>query len=241
MPAFDRYLLWPVLFLCHLLAVSLLSWHLLAQANFLYPISYRWLAIDAHIQHYGPENHYKSSFAQTTPTEHQQLFNDIVRAIQNHGTGLADIRYRLPDTTQTPLMHGAEIIHLQDVANLIDIFYITGAAAALLWLLLLVYAAQRKIACPPIKKIMLGFSAGLTLLAIGFLIIGPEKVFYWLHELIFPDDHQWFFYYQESLMTTLMKAPDLFGLIGIFLIACCTILWLVSVWGMHKLLNRIHQ
>ena len=35
-----------------------------------------------------------------------------------------------------------------------------------------------------------------------------------MHEMVFPDDHQWFFYYQDSLMTTLMKAPDIFFAIG---------------------------
>jgi hypothetical protein len=43
------------------------------------------------------------------------------------------------------------------------------------------------------------------------VLFGPVNVFYKLHTWIFPADHQWFFYYQESLMTTLMKAPDIFG------------------------------
>ncbi len=50
--------------------------------------------------------------------------------------------------------------------------------------------------------------------AILVVVIGPVKVFYALHELLFPDGHQWFFYYQESLMSTMMKAPELFGWIA---------------------------
>ena len=38
-----------------------------------------------------------------------------------------------------------------------------------------------------------------------------------MHEWVFPAEHQWFFYYQESLMTVLMKAPDLFGAIAILI------------------------
>ena len=55
--------------------------------------------------------------------------------------------------------------------------------------------------------------------------------FYALHEWIFPDNHQWFFYYQESLMTVLMKAPDLFGAISV-LIALLAI-------PIYLLLNRL--
>lgn len=53
--------------------------------------------------------------------------------------------------------------------------------------------------------------------AIGavLLIVGPEKVFNQLHIWVFPDDHQWFFYYQDSLMSTMMFAPHLFGWIGL--------------------------
>ena len=61
-----------------------------------------------------------------------------------------------------------------------------------------------------------GLLLGGLLAAVGLvlLIAGPTAVFYQLHIWIFPDDHQWFFYYQESLMSTMMKAPDLFGGIG---------------------------
>jgi hypothetical protein len=35
---------------------------------------------------------------------------------------------------------------------------------------------------------------------------------------VFPEGHQWFFYYQDSLMSTLMKAPYLFGYIALALL-----------------------
>jgi hypothetical protein len=35
-----------------------------------------------------------------------------------------------------------------------------------------------------------------------------------LHTVVFPADHQWFFYYKDSLMASLMKAPDIFAAIA---------------------------
>jgi hypothetical protein len=63
--------------------------------------------------------------------------------------------------------------------------------------------------------------AGISILALSVIailfIIGPRKSFHWIHTQIFPAGDQWFFYYQDSLMTTLMKAPDLFGFMGALL------------------------
>ena len=52
------------------------------------------------------------------------------------------------------------------------------------------------------------------LCGIVIFAVGAHDVFKAMHEMVFPDDHQWFFYYQDSLMTTLMKAPDIFFAIG---------------------------
>jgi hypothetical protein len=65
----------------------------------------------------------------------------------------------------------------------------------------------------------------IAALIAAVLIIGSKKVFYYLHTWIFPPEHPWFFYYQDSLMTTLMKAPDLFGLIAALLLALWLLLW----------------
>lgn len=232
------FLLWPILLAGHFLALSLLTWQLLAQVNFAYPLGYELLEIDQHIKRYGPENRYKPDFGQTTSTEHRQLFAEITDAVQNHGKGLADISYRLPDGTYTPLMREAEIIHLQDVANLIDRFYWAGWIGIFLWLLLLILAYRQKRGFPALKKILAGFVLGLIAIASLVLLIGPQRVFYWLHIQIFPDEHEWFFYYQDSLMTTLMKAPDLFGFITVILMLVFTLLWALTVWGMTRILRQ---
>ncbi|MCA1791191.1 MAG: hypothetical protein LC667_15470, partial [Thioalkalivibrio sp.] len=44
-------------------------------------------------------------------------------------------------------------------------------------------------------------------------LMGPQEVFDGLHEWIFASGHTWFFYYEDSLMTTVMKAPDIFAAI----------------------------
>ena len=234
-----HFFLWPLLLLGHLLAVSLLAWHLLAQINFVYPVGYDLLDVEQHIRHFGPLNRYKKEFEQTTPAEHLDLFAQITQAVQNHGEGLADITYRLPNGTATPLMREAEVIHLQDVANLVDVFYWAGLIGGLVWLCLLAYAYQQRIPFPALKKILLGFLSGLVLITLTILLIGPKAVFYWLHEQIFPDEHEWFFFYQDSLMTTLMKAPDLFGFIAVILVVVIILLWGLSVWGMTRLLKPV--
>lgn len=238
MTFFDRFLLWPLLLIGHVLATSLLAWHLLAQVNFVYPLGYKLLSIDQHIQQYAPLNRYKPEFEQTTPAEHQQLFSEIVDAVQEHGRGLAEISYRGADGSPILLMREAEVIHLQDVASLIDIFYRAGFIGLAIWLLLFGYAWQRSKTFPPLKRILAGFAALIVVASITIVIIGPTAVFYWLHIKIFPDEHEWFFFYQDSLMTTLMHAPQLFGVISVILVALFALIWAASVWGMARALPQ---
>lgn len=235
---FNRYLLWPTLLTAHFLVASLFAWHLLAQVNFAYPLGYELLDINEHIQTYGPQNRFKDHFASTSPAEHKQIFAQITEAIQNGGQGLAGIDYTLPDGGREPLMRDPEVVHLQDVAYLVQDLYRAGGVAAVLLVLTLAYAYRQRLRLPPARKLMLGFAGALALITLTVLIIGPIKVFYWLHDYVFPEDHPWFFYYQDSLMTTLMKAPDLFGFIAILLVVLIGIVWGLSLWGMARLLDR---
>jgi uncharacterized membrane protein len=236
-----RFALWPSLLLGHLLAVILLAWHLLAQFSFAYPMGYRLLSLDKHIQEFAAVNRYKKNFELISSQDHWNIFSQITAAVQHHGKGLAAINYTLPDGKSIPLMHAAEITHLQDVANLIDIFYTVGIVGALTWLILLYIAYRKKIQFPSLKKILQGFCGGILLLTVLIFGFGAKKVFYWLHTQIFPEGHQWFFYYDESLMTTLMKAPDIFGFIGSLLAVLIVIFWLSSVWAMNMLLFRFDR
>lgn len=226
-----------MVFIGQLLAVSLLAWHLLAQINFAYPLGYKLLDLNTHIAEYAPLNRHIHGFEFTQPKEHWQLFAQITHSVQNNAEGLADIYFELPSSTRIPLMHEAEIVHLQDVSHLINSFYRAGIIGALLWGIFLWLAYRQKLTFPSAKKIALGFIAGVAFASTLILSIGATRSFYWLHTKVFPEDHQWFFYYEDSLMTTLMKAPDIFAFIATLLLLLIVILWGGSLYGMTRLLK----
>lgn len=230
-------LFWPPLFICQLLATALLSWHLLAQVNFAYPLGYKLLQLDKHIAEFAPLNRYKQGFEYTTAKDHWRLFGEICSAIQHSGAGLQKISYTLPNGQSTPLMHESEIVHLQDVSHLIYGFYWVGSLAALMWFALLLLAKRRAWSLPSSNKILLGFGIGLVAITGLILSLGAKQVFYWAHTQIFPEGHQWFFYYQDSLMTTLMKAPDIFAFIATLLLLLLIAFWLLGFWAMNRILE----
>jgi hypothetical protein len=238
MKLFYRYGLWPVFFTSQILALALLSWHIMAQVHFAYPLGYKLLGLKAHIAEFAPLNNFKRDFELIQPEEHWRLFGEISTAVQASGAGLAKIEYRLANGQHTPLMHSAEIIHLQDVANLIDNIYRLGAGAWLIWLGLIALVYRQKMQLPAAKKIFIGFAASLGVVALGLSLIGTKKCFYWLHEQIFPAGHQWFFFYQDSLMTTLMKAPDIFAFIAALLTSLLVLSGWLSLVVTRRLLTR---
>lgn len=232
-----RCCFWPAFFFSHFIATTLLAWHLLAQVHFVYPLGYQLLGLESHIAEYAPMNRYKDNFEQVSKEDHWRLFGEISDAVQNNGKGLEDIQYPLKNGQSIALMHKAEIIHLQDVANLINVFYLVGIICGVTWLCLLGTAKLIKLTPPSLSKVSLGFVGAILSTSVLILFIGAKKVFYWLHIQIFPDNHQWFFYYQDSLMTTLMKAPDIFAFITVVLLALLVGLWGASYWVMTQFLS----
>lgn len=237
MKHFYNFFFWPVFFISQLIALSLISWHLMAQLHFGYPVGYQLLGLKEHIAEYAPLNRYKQDFEFTTAEDHWRLFGEICHAIQNQGRGLADIQYSLSNGQKTSLMHQDEIIHLQDVANLVDKFYFTGHIALALWLLAWIIIYWQKPRPPSNKKVLTAFLSLLALAGVTILLLGAKDVFYWLHIQIFPADHKWFFYYQDSLMTTLMKAPDIFAFITILLVVALLVFWIVSSCCLTKMVK----
>lgn len=238
MKYFLPIIFWPTFFCCQLLALALASWHLLAQFHFAYPIGYRLLGLEQHIAEFAPLNRYKEDFEYTPATEHWRLFGEISDAVQNSGRGLQNISYTLTNGQTTGLMHEAEIIHLQDVANLIDQFYRLGLIAAPLWLVLFAVAIWRQWSPPATTKVIGGFIASIAVAMAIIIAVGAKTVFYWLHEQVFPEGHQWFFYYQDSLMTTLMKAPDIFAFISGFLLVILILFWWFAFLAFKQLFNH---
>ena len=100
------------------------------------------------------------------------------------------------------------------MARLVDGLYRLGLGAAMVWLAALVWLWRLRLPPPPLGRYLAGLALAAVVLALGVIAVGPKKVFYIAHTLIFPAGHQWFFYYEESLMTMLMKAPDLFAAIA---------------------------
>jgi hypothetical protein len=231
------YLIWPLIFIGQLLATCLLSWHLLAQINFAYTTGYKLLDLDKHIAEFAPLNKHVHGFEFTHPKDHWELFAQITDSVQHSGRGLAEISFTLPNNTKLALMHTAEIIHLQDVSNLINKFYLAGIVGTCIWIIFLWFAYRQKLSFPSPRNIVLGFCGAIFLITTIILSLGATKVFYWLHTKVFPDGHQWFFYYEDSLMTTLMKAPDIFAFIASLLVILLVIFWGLSTFGMARLLR----
>lgn len=195
------------------------SWRCLAWVDFLYPVFYEVLDIRAHIEEFGPQNRYKADFETTGREEHVRLFGEIAAAIHASGRGLESLEYRDDQGHAIDrLLREPEVIHLRDVAQLIDWIRPVGWLA-FAWtgihLLLIRWLAWP---VPPLRRLLAasGLATGAAVLLV--LAIGPQRIFYWLHDLLFPPENPWFFYYQDSLMTTLMKAPDLFGAIAVVLL-----------------------
>lgn len=213
-----------------------ISWVLLAQVNFGYSLLYPTMGIHEHIQKYGPQNRYRHGFERTDEKEHKRLFANIVDAIHSDGKGLDKIVYRLPSGEPVrTLLRQPEVVHLQDVAHLINQFYLVATIAIIITFLYVGYFSFRRIPLPSLKQQAIGIGSVCGIGAVFILLIGPVKVFYAMHEWIFPDNHQWFFYYQESLMTIVMKAPDVFGAITIFI----TLLAIGIYLGLNRLLHII--
>lgn len=221
--------LWPLYALTLLISATLIAWHLLAKLDFAYPQAYKLLEIDKHISRFAPQNRYRKQFELTSQDERFQLFSEIVTSIQNNGKGLATITYSHAGKRST-LLREVEVVHLQAVANLVNRFYWLGTVSIVVSLILFALIRRIKPPRPKLKPVMAGiFSLALSGIAILF-IVGPKNSFLWFHTLIFPEGHQWHFYYQDSLMTTLMKAPDLFGFMGALLGIVTLLLYLCLLY-----------
>lgn len=221
------------------LVVLALAWLILAKQDFAYEFWHDNVGIAEGIEKYGPKNRYRKGFADTTPEQRFILFSQINNSVHHQGKGLSDITYQTKTSRgRQSLLRQPEIIHLQDVANLLDFLKIAVMIAVVFWVLLFVILAKRYQSMPSVKFQLLSLSG---LLLLGFLLIavlGPEEVFNTLHIWVFPKDHQWFFYYQESLMSTMMLAPILFGWISILWLVVALVLYGFIILLLSKVLSR---
>jgi hypothetical protein len=213
------------------LAALWLAWHALAAVDFLYPAFYDTIGVHEHIQEFAPENRYKRGFEDTTPAERQRLFAAIVDAIHHSGEGLEELTYH--DAAGRPvdrLLRPPEVGHLQDVARLLDRLLPAGALAMAWVVVHLLLMRRLGWTLPPLRR-LLGYSLAAVGVAVAVvLLIGPRRVFAWAHDLVFPPDHPWFFYYQDSLMSTFMMAPYLFGAIALVMLPLAVLGYAGLLW-----------
>ncbi len=235
MKKFQIYILWASYSLGSLLVCIWLAWQLSAQFNFAYPVWYSALDIDQTISQTMPGHLYKKEFIFTDSKEHYRLFGEIVSSIQAGGQGLAEIRFYTPQGKKLgALLTESEIIHLQDVANLVDLLDWLVVGVVTICLALMSAIIYLQLPMPTVRKLGISLLATVVTATACILSFGAQTFFYWLHTVIFPAEHQWFFYYEESLMSTLMKAPDLFAPISIMLLVLGLLIW----WLHIKCLQR---
>lgn len=225
-------------FVSALISCFFMGWLLLASQAFFYPAIYEGAHFQQHMLRYAPQNRFKPDFALTTPAEHKRMFAAINHAVHLAPQELDNISYQTINSAEPQkLLHMREIQHLQDVAGFIRNLYLIGAVSLLILLtsILLMRRKRISIASGHLMLLSSGLLAGL--IAVVLLVFGATKVFYWIHILIFPKNHAWFFYYQDSLMSTLMKAPDLFAYIGIELVLLGGILFTAQYFMLRHFLN----
>lgn len=215
--------LWALL---ALVVCLFMAWKIAGGFQFFYSSAYQLLKIDQTIAEYAPQNRYRSHFPATAANVHIEMFSAISDAILQNGEGLANIEYKGTDGKDYTLLHQAEVLHLEDVSRLIIVLEKAGWVAMFLWIALTVAIFWLWKWSMPSFVSLIGSVIGFTVVAVvTVLLAGSEKVFYNLHIYIFPSDHQWFFYYQDSLMTTIMKAPDLFAYIAVILLTITLVLF----------------
>ena len=230
-----------------------ISWQVNKSANFSYNFWYQHLNINKTIVKNVAKNiHGKQDFPTDDALLHQEKFSDIVKAIHQQGKGLSNISYFNAKGHIRRFLTSSEVQHLQDVANLLDkVIKIWWGSALLLLVLFVVYHnaslsksnANSKLSSfnrlvlagmsiRAITKIPSGKQKSISVLILLLLSItvlsiwGFTSVFYYLHTVVFPADHQWFFYYYDSLMSTIMKAPDIFAAIAgqLVLLGICLVI-----------------
>jgi uncharacterized membrane protein len=230
---------WFLVTLSTLVAALFIAWNLFAKVDFLYPVWHEVMDLEQTIQMYGPQNRYRDHFEQTDRAEQLRLFSRIVESIHHRGEGLETLSYHNPQGERLDtFLTEAEVIHLRDVAHLVMKFHLAGWLSILLSMLLLFLLYKRRAARPSPKEYLISAGTFAILSALALFAVGSKRLFYWLHTVIFPSNHQWFFYYQESLMTTMMRAPDLFAYIAAAWLLLALLIQVILLSAAHAVISR---
>ena len=156
------------------------SWLALSQVNFMYPWLYDLMSLDASIETYAPQNLYKKDFHLTSDEERFRLFGEIVTAINHKGVGLDEIRYHHSQGAVIDyLLRKPEVVHLQDVANLIERlrYFSFGVCILIVMTFAGLYTTMNPRAFSAAKLFVVSLISSVFLV-IGILFYGAEKIFY---------------------------------------------------------------
>ena len=220
------------------------SWQVLSQANFLYDQIYEHNDLEAHVNEFAPLNRNgKESFALTTKAERVRVFNDIAHEINAGGGGLGAITYTPEGAgVATTFLVEAERDHLQDVANLVSSLKPVGAIIASLLIVFYGFCWYYKVSRyqyfwrpSGLFVSILQIAAVAALCVAVTFALGPQQTFYLLHEWAFSDKAQWYFYFEDSLMTTLMPEivfANIAALIGILTV----LIWIAANFIVRRIL-----
>ncbi len=235
-----RILPWALFTTLALVVCLFVAWKALIAVDYLYPVWYQALDIDQTIAQYGPQNRQGKLFFETTTKEERvRLFSALADAVHDRGKGLENLVYHdsggRPITT---LLTAPEVVHLQDVARLFVWLEKAGWLALVALIALFCWLRWRQRALPSLRKLLFGTIIGIAIAGVVIIALDPVKVFYQLHEWIFPQGHQWFFFYEDSLMSTMMKAPALFGPIALTWALLSLLLMSVLLIVAKRLLRR---
>lgn len=227
-------LVWALFILLTFIVMLPPGWLVLTKFNFAYGVLHDHAGISEAIAYYAPRNDAKHDFELTSKAQRVELFRGIVNAIRNDGAGLEQLAYTDAKGRTIPLLTEAEIIHLNDVAKLINTTAWIAWLATVLWLVWVAWLYLRRQSLPDRRQTWISLFV-LFILIVAILLSGPERVFNQLHIWVFPSEHQWFFYYEESLMSTMMEAPFLFAYIALMW-SLLAMLFTFLVW---QVLNRL--
>jgi len=227
-----------------LMVCALLSWHLLSKTNFFFHQIYEINELEEHIDRYAPRNRNRDNFEDTTQEERARIFGEMVSSINSGGSGLSDIEYRdsSGDTIDTFLTE-PEVEHLVDVSDIVSSanragLMVSGFLLAFYGLNLIVRSRTGASFWKPAGVVSsLAGICMLALLVVAIIfIIGPRESFHILHEWFFADKGQWYFYFEDSLMTTLLP-EHVFGSIAILLFLVSMGIWFVLTLLIARLLR----
>ena len=199
-----------------------LSWLVLYQIDFSYGRWHDVGGIGDAIEKFGPQNYYRSGFADTTKEQREQLFQQISYSVHHDGEGLESIVYKVPGHPTQTLLTEDEVIHLNDVAHLVNKVEWMLVISAIIWLVVMFYYYKARLKPPSVLYQCMALLILMALFVVMLIIVGPTKAFSQMHEWVFPPGNPWFFYYQQSLMSTMMWAPVLFG-------------WIAAQWAVFTL------